>query len=52
MLLGKINDYTPLNVLGQGGFGTVYLVESEADKTKYAIKLISVDKNTKNDAKK
>ena len=38
-------------MLGQGAFGTVYLVES-VDKDKYALKLIPVDKNDKMDATK
>ncbi len=46
MMLPKINDYTLIKLIGKGGFGDVYLVHS-VDKDPYALKLISVTKNTK-----
>ena len=42
-MLAKINDYTPIKLIGKGGFGDVYLVHS-VDKEPYALKLIPVDK--------
>jgi serine/threonine protein kinase len=51
MIFPKINDYTLVRVIGNGGFGVVYLVHS-IDKDEYALKLIPVTKETKVDAKK
>ena len=45
-MLGKINDYNQLDLIGKGGFGDVYLVES-VDKHQYALKLIPVTKDNK-----
>ncbi len=50
MILTKINDYTFIKVIGRGGFGDVYLVES-IDKEEYALKLIPVTKDNKVQAK-
>ncbi len=50
-MLSKINDYTPVKIIGKGGFGDVYLAQS-VDKDQYALKLIPVDKDTKVEAKK
>ncbi len=51
MIFSNIKDYTPVRVIGKGGFGVVYLVHS-IDQDKYALKLIPVDKDTKVGAKK
>ena len=50
-MLAKINDYTPIKLIGKGGFGDVYLVHS-FKKEPYALKLIPVDEGTKVEAKK
>ena len=50
-MISQINDYTIIEELSQGGFIRVYLVES-VDKQKYAIKLIPINKDNKEDAKK
>ena len=47
----KILDYTIIKQLGFGKFGIVYLVES-SDKNPYAIKIIEVNEENKNHAKK
>jgi serine/threonine protein kinase len=51
MMPDSIHDYTILDELGEGGFGKVFKVES-VDKRQYALKLISVTKDNKDDAKK
>jgi serine/threonine protein kinase len=51
MMPDSILDYTILEELGEGGFGKVFKVES-FDKTQYALKLISVNKDNKDSAKK
>ena len=49
-MITQINDYKIIEELGQGRFAKLYLVES-VDKQKYAIKLIPVNKNNKEEAK-
>ncbi len=50
-MLSKINDYIIVKLIGNGGFGDVYLVHS-VEKNEFALKLIRVNKDTKVQAKK
>ncbi len=50
-MLSKINDYSLIKLIGNGGFGDVYLVHT-FDKNQYALKLIRVNEDTKVKAKK
>ncbi len=47
----SIHDYTILHEIGEGSFGKVFKVES-VEKHQYALKLIPVSKETKDDVKK
>jgi serine/threonine protein kinase len=47
----EVNDYTLLKLLGRGNFGEVHLAES-VDKDQYALKIIPINKENKDDAKK
>jgi hypothetical protein len=46
-MLSKINDYNVIRLIGMGGSGLVYLVQS-VDKEKYAIKLIPINEKDRN----
>ena len=39
----KIRDFLILKEIGQGSFGSVFLVEKETNKKKYALKVINKD---------
>ena len=41
--LDKIREYLVLKVIGDGSFGSVFLVEKETNKKKYALKVINKD---------
>jgi serine/threonine protein kinase len=51
MMPDSIHDYTILNEIGEGGFGKVFKVES-VDQSQYALKLVPVSKDTKDDVKR
>ena len=51
LMFQEIHDYLLLKLLGKGTFGEVHLAES-VDKDQYALKIISVTKEEKAEAKK
>ena len=42
----SINDYKVINIIGEGAFAKVFLVEAEENK-KYALKLIATNNGNK-----
>ncbi|GEM_PF-4451312 len=45
-ILDLPKGYTPIKKLGRGGSGDVYLVENAADKSKEALKILTLEGNT------
>lgn len=42
----EINDYKVINIIGEGAFAKVFLVEG-ADNTQYALKMIATNQGNK-----
>ena len=49
--MARWNDFRELRVLGEGGYGTVYLVEKKTDQTKHVIKVVSRRSTSPDDLK-